>query len=104
MPKIGDAFGQSHDLAKVQRGERRETERSSTRSDEGVESGSTDATDDVSQIRARHASLIDAAKNTPDVRADRVAQARERVQEGFYDQPEVRSTIADRLLRSFGLT
>ena len=65
MPKIGDAFDQPDDLGKVQRGERRETERSSTRSDEGVESGSTDATDDVSQIRSRQASLIDACEEHP---------------------------------------
>jgi hypothetical protein len=54
-------------------------------------------------MRAHQARLIEAAKNAPDVRADRVAQAKARVREGFYDRPETRAAVADRLLQSFGV-
>ena len=104
MPRIGDVFGQSGDLRNIQRGGERRAERASTARSGAARDDSADITsDDVSQIRSRHARLIEEAKNTPDVRADRVAQARARVQEGFYDRPEVRSEMADRLLKSFGL-
>ena len=47
--------------------------------------------------------LTDAARNTPDVRQDRVAAAREKMQAGAYDSEAVRGTIADRLLEQFGI-
>ena len=104
MPRIGDAFGQSEDLSNIQRGEQRRAERASTGRPGSARDDSTDITsDDVSRIRNRQAQLVQEAKNTPDVRADRVAQARARIREGFFDRPEVRSEIAGRLLKSFGL-
>ena len=39
----------------------------------------------------------------PDVREDRVAQARVRIQAGDYDTENVRRVIADRLLEQLGL-
>jgi anti-sigma28 factor (negative regulator of flagellin synthesis) len=104
MPRIGDGRGQAENAGSIRRGEQRRAERASTersRADGGAQNASS--SDDVTDIRARQARLVEAAKNAPDVRADRVAQARARVQEGFYDRPEARSAIADRMLQSFGL-
>lgn len=104
MPRIGDV-GQPENVGNVRRGQQRRTERAATDRPKAEDGASAAASsDDVSQMRAHQARLIEAAKNAPDVRADRVAQARARVQEGFYNQPEVRSALADRLLRSFGLS
>ena len=104
MPRIGDTFGQPENTRDVQRGSRRRAERGQTdRSRAGDRTQASSASsEDVRQIRAHQARLTEAAKNAPDVRTDRVAQARARVQEGYYDRPEVRSAVAGRLLQSFG--
>ena len=106
MPRIGDGLGQPENTGGIRRGEQRRAERASTersRTDRGGRDAAASTSDDVTDIRARQARLVEAAKNAPDVRADRVAQARARVQEGFYDKPETRSAVADRMLQSFGL-
>ncbi|MSS73260.1 MAG: hypothetical protein EXS64_17490 [Candidatus Latescibacteria bacterium] len=104
MPRIGDGHGQPENAGGIRRGEQRRAERTSTeRSKTDSAARGADASDQVSDMRARQARLVEAAKNAPDVRADRVAQARARIQEGFYEKPETRSAIADRMLQSFGL-
>ncbi len=55
------------------------------------------------QAAAEQARLQDQAREVSDVRADRVAQARARLEAGEYDSEEVRSAIADRLLEQFGI-
>jgi hypothetical protein len=42
-----------------------------------------------------------AAAAAPEVRQDRVDLARQRVQEGYYERPEVRGSIVDALLSAF---
>lgn len=102
MPRIGDTHGQPENVGNLRRGEQRRAERGQTdRSRTGGGTQASASAEDVQQIRAHQARLTEAAKNAPDVRADRVAQARARVQEGFYDRPEVRSAVAGRLLQSF---
>ena len=103
MPRVGDVYGSPENAGNVQRGEQRRTARGQTdrsRASDG-ETPSSTSSEDVQQMRAHQARLIAAAKSAPDVRADRVAQARARVQEGFYNRPEVRSAVADRLVQSF---
>lgn len=102
MPRIGEGHAQPENTGNVRRGGQRRTERGQAepaRTGSGAQTSSS--SEDVRQIRANQARLIEAARNAPDVRADRVAQARARVQEGFYDRPEVRSAMADRVLQSF---
>jgi negative regulator of flagellin synthesis FlgM len=55
---------------------------------------------DVREMAQR---LTDEARNTPDVRQDRVAAAKAKLQSGEYDSEAVRRTIADRLLEQFGI-
>ena len=55
------------------------------------------------QALAQQSRLNDAARSVPDVREDRVTQARARLEAGEYDTEEVRQTIADRLLDQFGV-
>ena len=52
------------------------------------------------QIESR---LQSAASDVPDVREDRVAQARARIASGEYDNENVRRIIADRILSQLGL-
>jgi anti-sigma28 factor (negative regulator of flagellin synthesis) len=102
MPRIGD-IGQPEQTGGIRRGEQRRAERASTdraRADGAARAGAS-SEDDVSEMRAHQARLVEGARNAPDVRADRVALARARIQEGFYDRPEVRAEIADRALQSF---
>src|SRR5438105_4309789 len=43
----------------------------------------------------------EAAAKVSDVRPERVAEARSRIEQGYYERPEVRGSIVDALLRSF---
>lgn len=45
---------------------------------------------------------ITPAEGRTGVRTDKVLMARERIAEGYYDQPRVRGELVDSLLRSFG--
>lgn len=40
--------------------------------------------------------------NSPDVRYDKVAEAKQKIQDGFYDSEEVVDKLADKLLEQFG--
>ena len=104
MPRVGDVYGPPENAGNVRRGAQRRAERGQTDRSRtsGGETKTSTSSEDVRQICAHRDSLIAAAKGAPDVRADRVAQARARVQEGFYDRPEVRAAVADRLVQSFG--
>ncbi len=44
-----------------------------------------------------------AAKEAPDIRSDKINEARERVAQGFYNQENIASVIADKLLQEFGI-
>jgi anti-sigma28 factor (negative regulator of flagellin synthesis) len=104
MPRIGDVAGQADGVGGARRAQGKRGERSAAaRREEGGGKAPSASSQDVSEMRAHQARLIEAAKNAPDVRADRVAQAKARVREGFYDRPETRAAVADRLLQSFGV-
>ena len=47
------------------------------------------------------AAVRTAAAALPEVRADRVELARQRVQQGYYERPDVSGSIVDALLRVF---
>jgi anti-sigma28 factor (negative regulator of flagellin synthesis) len=47
--------------------------------------------------------LADTARDIPDVRQDRVAEARARLESGEYDSESVRRVIADRFLDQMGI-
>lgn len=42
-------------------------------------------------------------KDSPDVREDKIAEVRQRILEGFYSQNNISSSIADKLLKEFGI-
>ena len=42
-------------------------------------------------------------KETPDVREDKIAEVRQRILDGFYNQSNISSSIADKLLKEFGI-
>jgi len=41
--------------------------------------------------------------NTPDVRADKIAEVREKIENGFYNSPEFEDKLAEKLIKDFGL-
>lgn len=61
----------------------------------------TDAADNVELSNT--AALQRAAREVPDIREDRVAQARARIAAGEFDNENVRRIIADRILDQLGL-
>lgn len=52
-------------------------------------------------------SEVEAARNhidaLPDVRADKVEEAKAKVESGYYNSSEFHDTLADKLLKDFGL-
>jgi len=42
-------------------------------------------------------------KDTPDVREDKITEIREKINEGFYDQDNIATVLADKLLKEFGI-
>jgi len=69
--------------------------------DNTATSGADDASDSV-ELSAT-ASLKNAPREVPDIREDRVAQARARIAAGEYDSENLRRIVADRLLDQFGI-
>ena len=69
---------------------------------------STDARDsiDVSNEAAKKAQeyfLNEVAKETPDVRADRIAEVKEKIKDPSYINARILDSVADQVLNSFGL-
>ena len=58
---------------------------------------------DARRAEELHDRLAQRAAEVPDVREDRVAQARARVAAGEYDTENVRRAVADRLMEQLGL-
>lgn len=50
-----------------------------------------------------HSIASKSLKNTSDVREDKIAEVRQRIVDGFYDQNNISSSIADKLLKEFGI-
>jgi flagellar biosynthesis anti-sigma factor FlgM len=42
-------------------------------------------------------------RNQPDIRTDKVEEAREKIQNGYYDSPQFLDKLADKLIADFGL-
>jgi len=42
-------------------------------------------------------------KDTPEVREDKIAEVRQKINDGFYDQSNVASVLADKLIKEFGI-
>ena len=53
-----------------------------------------------SGIQATAAKTI---RDTSDVREDRIADVRQRIAEGFYNQSNIATALADKLLKEFGI-
>ena len=68
-----------------------------------VEGDSVELFSDVRQAQELQSRLAQEARNAPEVREEKVAEARARLEAGEYDSEEVRETIADRLLDQFGI-
>ncbi|GMO61170.1 MAG: flagellar biosynthesis anti-sigma factor FlgM [Treponemataceae bacterium] len=71
-------------------------------------SASTDARDsiDVSNEAVKKAEeyfLNEVAKETPDVRADRIAEVKEKIKDPSYINAKILDSVADKVLDSFGL-
>ena len=69
---------------------------------------STDARDsiDVSNEAVKKAQeyfLNEVAKETPDVRADRIAEVKEKIKDPSYINARILDSVADQVLNSFGL-
>lgn len=109
MPRI-DGVPQSDpsqrpDRVEARRAESRRAEGAGrTRSGERPQaSDSVELSADAQRAQALQDRLSQEVRDVPDVREDRVAQARARMQAGEYDTENVRRVIADRLLEQMGL-
>ena len=102
MPRIND-LAQPDDPRRVERSETRRSEEAREDSRPEPAGDSVELFSDVRQAQELQSRLVQEAKNAPEVREEKVAEARARLEAGEYDSEEVRETIADRLLDQFGI-
>ncbi len=104
MPRIHD-LPPSSDPRRAERSEARRPEHAARpeRSGEAARADSVELSEEGRQVQDLRGRLTEAARAMPEVREDRVAQARARLEAGEYDSEGVRRQIADRLLEQFGL-
>lgn len=57
----------------------------------------------LSQSNNISAAAAKSIKNAPEVRQDKLAEIREKIQEGFYNQKDLTTILADNILKEFGL-
>ena len=100
--RITDAFFQAGAVQDVRKAAGVKPDKKSDGSDKASRSS-----DSVSiSSAARSASETDKVKTRvqalPDVREDRVAEVKARVQSGFYNTPQFHDQLADKLLKEFG--
>lgn len=99
MPRIGE-ISQPEGPRRTDQTQRREEPARGAQ-----QTGDASATDrvDLSTDARLATQMADQARQTPDVREDRIAEVRGRIESGELDSEEVRGVIADRLLDQFGI-
>ncbi len=104
MPRIHD-IPQPDDPRRTERAETRRTEQAKrqARAQDAAPSDSVELPDDVRRVQDLQNRLTEEARSAPDIREDRVSQARAKLESGELDSEDVRRTIADRLLEQFGI-
>ena len=102
VPRIND-LTQPDDPRRVERsGARRSEEvREETRTEAAGDR--IEVSNDAKRAQELQSRLAEEARNAPEIREDRVAEARARLEAGEYDSEAVRETIANRLLDQFGI-
>lgn len=69
----------------------------------------TSSTSDVADISSEAKQMADiqkakaAVEKSPDIRQDRIAEVKARLESGAYDNEEVMKTVAERIMKALGL-
>jgi flagellar biosynthesis anti-sigma factor FlgM len=63
---------------------------------------SSDATKRLSETKGQIDIVSTQLRNSPDVRPEKIAEAKQKIADGFYNSPEVADRLADALLEEFG--
>ena len=93
--------GQSVQTQQVQRkGRKAESPPAKQKGDKVEISSQARKLQDTKELQAAASKSI---KDSPDVRDDKIAEVRQRILDGFYDQSNISSSIADKLLKEFGI-
>ena len=105
MPRIPDV-PQPDGAQRFERTEPKRSQRAAGAESTAGSVGSADRvelSDDARQLETVKNRLAEEARNQPDVREDRVAQAKARLEAGEYEGENVKRVIADRILEQLGL-
>ena len=86
-------------------GRRSQESRNSDSSSTTSRSDGVKISSDAQETASLHTRLTEEAANTPDVREDKVADVKARIESGEFDanSDEVKRAVADRLLNQFGI-
>ena len=86
-------------------GRRSQESRNSDPSSTTSRSDGVKISSDAQETASLHTRLTEEAANTPDVREDKVADVKARIESGEFDanSDEVKRAVADRLLNQFGI-
>ena len=103
MPRIND-LPAPEGPERTQRAEERErSEAAKSRTGGTTAADSIEISSGARETQELQGRLVDAARDVPDVRQDRVAEARARLESGELDSENARRVIADRLLDQMGI-
>jgi len=103
MPRINDLPAPEGPERTQRAEERRQADAARSRSASGTGADSIQISTTARQTQELQTRLADTARDIPDVRQDRVAEARARLESGEYDSESVRRVIADRFLDQMGI-
>ena len=103
MARIQDV-PQPDDPRRVERTQQRRTQELREAAKTGTPGADrVDVSTDTRDIESLKTALMNESKNVPDVREDRVAAVKQKLESGELDTPEARGKIADSLLDQFGI-
>ena len=97
LPPQGPQRAQQNNEREVRESRNRET---ASATDAGDRVELSNAAQETRELESR---LQNEVRNLPDVREDRIAEVRERIANGEFDNESVRRVIADRILTQLGL-
>ena len=57
----------------------------------------------LSDTKAQHETIAASVSAQPDVRVDRIAEVKQKIESGYYDSEEFIDKLADKLMKEFGI-
>lgn len=94
----------SAELRKIETARKIEKEARTARSQTADKSEFSSGAQRLSETRAQFETISTAIIGQPDIRTEKVAEVKEKIEQGYYNSEEFIDKLADKLLVEFGVT